>query len=325
MPGICWWYLFHKLMKSSFSTAHDIFKPLLKCSIFNCISWLNGSFFGGEHRGILKEVVKTYRMAPVSPLNSPTFFRMHISLCNDQGLTFSTNRERLEIILHRPPDAPLGTVGVTRRLGLRTTRVQGTTSRSFRRGWLGRTRSSLPSRHSVRRGRGLVLGFALRPLALPTPRGSWLRRVALPRPSPPLLPQRGLSGQVGLVHDLFVLGRSRRRLFELLREEHASVFLLRLERRAPCPRSLAARRAEPLLPLLLHRLGVLAPQLDALEVEPVFALVALDHGARAGNLAADAPNFVRVVVVLGRRVPFVVHLAAVVLRPLLLRVFVTVI
>jgi hypothetical protein len=33
-------------MKSSFSTAHDIFKPLQNCSIFKCISWLNGSFFG---------------------------------------------------------------------------------------------------------------------------------------------------------------------------------------------------------------------------------------------------------------------------------------
>ncbi len=28
----------------------------------------------GEHRGFLKEGVKTYQMAPMSPLNSPTFF-----------------------------------------------------------------------------------------------------------------------------------------------------------------------------------------------------------------------------------------------------------
>ncbi len=60
MSGICWWYLFHKYMKISFSTAPDIFKPLLKRSIFKCISWLNGSF--GERRGFLKEGVKTYRM-----------------------------------------------------------------------------------------------------------------------------------------------------------------------------------------------------------------------------------------------------------------------
>ncbi len=61
-------------MKSSFSTAPDIFKPLLKRSIFKCISWLNGSSFGGVHRSFLKEGVKTYQMAPRSPLNSPTFF-----------------------------------------------------------------------------------------------------------------------------------------------------------------------------------------------------------------------------------------------------------
>jgi hypothetical protein len=36
--------------------------------------WVNGSFFLGEHRGFLKEGVKIYRMAPMSPLNSPTFF-----------------------------------------------------------------------------------------------------------------------------------------------------------------------------------------------------------------------------------------------------------
>ncbi len=58
----------------SHSAAPDIFKPLLKCSIFKCISWLNGLFFGGEHRGFLKEGVKTYRMAPMSSLNSTTFF-----------------------------------------------------------------------------------------------------------------------------------------------------------------------------------------------------------------------------------------------------------
>ncbi len=61
-------------MKSSFLTAPGISKPLLKCSILKCISWLSASFFGGEHRGFLKKGVKTYRMAPMSPLNSPTFF-----------------------------------------------------------------------------------------------------------------------------------------------------------------------------------------------------------------------------------------------------------
>jgi hypothetical protein len=65
-------------MKSSFSTAPDIFKPLLKGSIFKCISWLNGSFFGDEHQGFLKEEVETYRMAPMSPLNPPTFLSAHL-------------------------------------------------------------------------------------------------------------------------------------------------------------------------------------------------------------------------------------------------------
>ncbi len=32
----------------------DSFKPRLKSSIFKCISWLNGSFFGGDNRGFLK-------------------------------------------------------------------------------------------------------------------------------------------------------------------------------------------------------------------------------------------------------------------------------
>ncbi len=65
-------------MKRSFSTAPDISKPLLKCSICICTSWLNGSFFGGEHRGFLKEGVKAYQIAPMSPLNSSTFFCLHI-------------------------------------------------------------------------------------------------------------------------------------------------------------------------------------------------------------------------------------------------------
>ncbi len=43
MSGICWWYLFHKYVKSSFSTAPDFLKPLLKC--IKCMSWLNGWFF----------------------------------------------------------------------------------------------------------------------------------------------------------------------------------------------------------------------------------------------------------------------------------------
>ncbi len=41
-------FCFTKKLNSSFSiTAPDIFQHLLKCSIFKCIYWLNGSFFWG--------------------------------------------------------------------------------------------------------------------------------------------------------------------------------------------------------------------------------------------------------------------------------------
>jgi hypothetical protein len=52
----------------------DIFKPRLRSGIFKCISWLNGPYFGGDDQSFLKEGVKTYQMAPISPLNSPNFF-----------------------------------------------------------------------------------------------------------------------------------------------------------------------------------------------------------------------------------------------------------
>jgi hypothetical protein len=58
----------------------DIFKPRLKSGIFKCIFWLNGSFFGGDDRGFLKEVVKTYLMAPMSLLDSPTLFSVFSSI-----------------------------------------------------------------------------------------------------------------------------------------------------------------------------------------------------------------------------------------------------
>jgi hypothetical protein len=53
MPEICWWYLFHKYMNRSFSTAPDIIKPLLKRSILKCVSWLIGAvfFWGGWTSG----------------------------------------------------------------------------------------------------------------------------------------------------------------------------------------------------------------------------------------------------------------------------------
>jgi hypothetical protein len=57
----------------------DNFKPRLKSGIFKCISWLNGSFFGCDDPGFLKERVKTYLIAPRSPLNSPIFFSFFAS------------------------------------------------------------------------------------------------------------------------------------------------------------------------------------------------------------------------------------------------------
>ncbi len=37
----------------------DNFKPRLESGIFKCISWINGSFLGGDNRGFLKEGVNT--------------------------------------------------------------------------------------------------------------------------------------------------------------------------------------------------------------------------------------------------------------------------
>jgi hypothetical protein len=53
-------------------------QPRSKVGNFERMSWLNGSFFGVAHRGFLKEGVKTYLMAPMSPLNSPPFLHRHI-------------------------------------------------------------------------------------------------------------------------------------------------------------------------------------------------------------------------------------------------------
>jgi hypothetical protein len=42
----------------------------VKLDTFECIVWLNGLFFSGDDRDILKEEVTTYIMAQSSPLNS---------------------------------------------------------------------------------------------------------------------------------------------------------------------------------------------------------------------------------------------------------------
>ncbi len=52
----------------------DNFKPRLKSGIFNRSPDWTVRFFGVDDRGFLKEGVKTYLMASMSSLNSPTFF-----------------------------------------------------------------------------------------------------------------------------------------------------------------------------------------------------------------------------------------------------------
>jgi hypothetical protein len=59
-------------MKSRAETSQpgsefDNFNPRLKSGIFKCISWLNGSFFGGDDWSFLKEALNTCLIAPISP------------------------------------------------------------------------------------------------------------------------------------------------------------------------------------------------------------------------------------------------------------------
>jgi hypothetical protein len=56
----------------------DNFKPRLKSVVFKCISLLNGSFLRVMIGVFWKSEVKTFVMVPMSPLTSPTFFRLHI-------------------------------------------------------------------------------------------------------------------------------------------------------------------------------------------------------------------------------------------------------
>jgi hypothetical protein len=63
-----------KLTRLQPGAEFDNFKPRLKSGVLECIiSWLSSSFFWYDDRGFLEEEVKTYIMAPMSPLNSPTF------------------------------------------------------------------------------------------------------------------------------------------------------------------------------------------------------------------------------------------------------------
>jgi hypothetical protein len=58
----------------------DNLKPRLKSGIFKCISWLNGSFLGGDHQGFLKEEVKTNLMASKNQSNSHLLTRQYFSV-----------------------------------------------------------------------------------------------------------------------------------------------------------------------------------------------------------------------------------------------------
>jgi hypothetical protein len=60
----------------------------------NASPGLRVSFFLCEHRGFLKEGVKTYGMAPMSPLNSPTFFFVCTSIVYDINRPRATSRSR---------------------------------------------------------------------------------------------------------------------------------------------------------------------------------------------------------------------------------------
>ncbi len=76
----------------------DNFKPWLESNIFKCISCLNGLFFGGDVRGFLKEGVRTYLMAPMSPLRRQILFCLHVySLCCIPW-TMSTNTNRTLLV-----------------------------------------------------------------------------------------------------------------------------------------------------------------------------------------------------------------------------------
>ncbi len=58
-----------------FGFEFDNFKPGLESGTFTCISWQNGSFFGSDDRGFLKDGVVTYLLVPMSLLN---WFCLHI-------------------------------------------------------------------------------------------------------------------------------------------------------------------------------------------------------------------------------------------------------
>jgi hypothetical protein len=67
-----------------FYNKFDNFKLWLRHCISKCISLLGGLLFVGDDWGFLKEVVKTYLLTPMSPLNSPTIFAGFTSIVYDK-------------------------------------------------------------------------------------------------------------------------------------------------------------------------------------------------------------------------------------------------
>jgi hypothetical protein len=85
--------IYFRKKANSWDSTSDTFKPQLKSGIFKYICWLNGSFFGANVRGFLKEWVKTYLKAPISSLNSPNFsvYKSIFSLWLNVDLFLSIN------------------------------------------------------------------------------------------------------------------------------------------------------------------------------------------------------------------------------------------
>ncbi len=66
----------------------------LKRSVFKCISWLKGSFFGGEHRGFLKKGVKT-EWRQFRLLTRQLFFRLNICTLGIIPLTIDVQKKKV--------------------------------------------------------------------------------------------------------------------------------------------------------------------------------------------------------------------------------------
>jgi hypothetical protein len=120
-----WWYLFHKEVKSCDSTTLvldlTISKPGLKAVSSNASLGWRVRFFGRDDPGFLKEEVRTYPMAPMSPINSPTFFCFHdYSLCYVKMFV----QDKLTVSSKKIATCIFGYIGERNRKDTRETRKQ---------------------------------------------------------------------------------------------------------------------------------------------------------------------------------------------------------